>query len=471
MSLDTSASIETMMLATVTPLPEGGGGSMRATLPLANLDHVRRFAHYIIVPTIGCAELRILEATFERSWVVAADQYAKTLGGWYNDIDTLVRDIQSVKNVNVFTTFNPVTNDLLARTNNTIRKNKATTTDADIVCIRWLFLDFDPDRPADVSATNEELALAIGVRDRFLDEHPEIRASAIWGCSGNGTFVLVRLPDMPNDDATNTLVKRAMAFVGSAYGTDKVKLDSKTSNPARIIGLIGMKKCKGTSVNKRPWRLSSLDSPEGHEPMPLDLLAWLQRNVHGPAATDEGRPVTVNHRAEGGHASYLKANGPLTVLKRARKWLDHCDPSNMGQNGSKSLLWAASVGPAFNLDPGDCYQLLSTDYNVPGRCNPIWSLPEIQHVVDSIYERESRRGWLLDSNRGQPAIVNEEMNSDIAESGSIFSRAITLFNYEGAWPGATGNSGGLSTEEFARYNELYDGMASDDEINNFVESC
>ena len=73
-----------------------------------------------------------------------------------------------------------------------------TTCDADIVCLRWLYLDIDPVRPPEISSTDSELDAAVSRRDAILGDHPELAASALWGRSGNGGWILVRLPDYPN---------------------------------------------------------------------------------------------------------------------------------------------------------------------------------------------------------------------------------------------------------------------------------
>jgi hypothetical protein len=116
--------------------------------------------------------------------------------------------------------------------------DRGATNDTQIVCLRWAFLDFDAVRAADISSTDEELALALAVRDKFLADHPEIRESAIWGCSGNGGWILVRLPDLPNDEAHNALVKRFIGQVGRSYDTKQVKVDPSTCNASRVMGAI-----------------------------------------------------------------------------------------------------------------------------------------------------------------------------------------------------------------------------------------
>ncbi len=67
------------------------------------------------------------------------------------------------KAAGVYVTMNPVNPDLLARAaNRVIRAGRDTksTSDGDIVARRRLTIDFDPDRPAGISATDEEKVFA-----------------------------------------------------------------------------------------------------------------------------------------------------------------------------------------------------------------------------------------------------------------------------------------------------------------------
>ena len=60
-------------------------------------------------------------------------------------------------------TLNPVSPTLLARAAMRLEPRATSTTgDMDIVRRRWMLIDCDPVRPSDVSATDAELALALG---------------------------------------------------------------------------------------------------------------------------------------------------------------------------------------------------------------------------------------------------------------------------------------------------------------------
>jgi hypothetical protein len=243
------------------------------------------FLAALLDPSVGCMKLRVLDAEEQRGGaIVKGGRFKATYAGW-SDSPTLIRRwAEKVHGVSVFVTVNPVKRDLLARSKK-LERQKHTTADADVACLRWAFIDPDPKRPADISATEGERQAAIECRDRILADHPELREAAIWGCSGNGGFILVRLADLPNDEQHKEKVKRLLAAMAAryngAYGAVKVEIDQATFNPARVMGLVGTAKCKGVDTAERPHRLVTLDSPLEASPKPLDLAAWL--SLHAPA--------------------------------------------------------------------------------------------------------------------------------------------------------------------------------------------
>jgi hypothetical protein len=224
----------------------------------------RRFLELLAAPQVGCIELRILRAAFDRQGQVcrvdaAAGFGGSTIAGWFDNHERLLKEACKLRDVSAYVTFNPVRTDLLARSDNRLTRARHTTRDADIICLRWLYLDIDPLRPAEISSTEAELAAAIERRDAILEDHPELRAAAAWGCSGNGAWILVRLPDYPNDPHHAQLLARTLAALDQRYSDNTVRIDTATSNPARLIGLPGTLKTKGCDRPERPWRRVTLD--------------------------------------------------------------------------------------------------------------------------------------------------------------------------------------------------------------------
>jgi hypothetical protein len=225
----------------------------------------RQFLDVLATPPLGCIELRVLRAVFDRQGrVCRADASAGgfggcTLAGWFDDRERLLAEAHKLRGVSAYLTFNPVRPDLLARSDNRLTRARHTTRDADILCLRWLYVDIDPLRPAEISSTDAELAAALARRDAILGDQPRIAATAAWGCSGNGAWILVRLPDYPNDPHHATLLTRALATLDRLYSDNTVRIDTATANPARLIGLPGTLKAKGSNRPERPWRRVTVD--------------------------------------------------------------------------------------------------------------------------------------------------------------------------------------------------------------------
>jgi hypothetical protein len=225
----------------------------------------RRFLEILGTPATGCIELRILRAVCDRRGnILRGDDCGpgfggSTLAGWYDDVERLTAQSRRLRGVSGYVTINPVRADLLARCDNRLARVRHTTRDADIACLRWLYLDIDPVRPPEISSTDSELAAALARRDAILGDHPELAASALWGRSGNGGWILIRLSDYPNDPPHRALVAEAVGTIARGYSDAAVLIDTATVNPARLIGLPGTLKAKGSNRPERPWRLVTLD--------------------------------------------------------------------------------------------------------------------------------------------------------------------------------------------------------------------
>src|SRR5262249_4075468 len=65
--------------------------------------------------SLGCAEVRILTAKSDRkNQIVKEPKYKSTYAAWFDDIQSIAREITRVHNVSTYLTVNPVKHDLLA---------------------------------------------------------------------------------------------------------------------------------------------------------------------------------------------------------------------------------------------------------------------------------------------------------------------------------------------------------------------
>lgn len=237
----------------------------QVVIPRVLPEEARRFLSYLAAPHTGCVELRVMRAVWDRHGAlrradrVASTYLGSTFAGWYDDLDRLARHAERLVEVSGYVTINPVRRDLLARSDNRLDRARHTTKDDDVTTLRWLYLDIDPRRPAEVSSTDEELAAAVQRRDAVLAGEPELAARALWGKSGNGAWILVRLPDLPNDASHRREIAESVRHIARTYDDDSVIVDTATVNPARLIGLPGTVKAKGSPRPERPWRRVTFD--------------------------------------------------------------------------------------------------------------------------------------------------------------------------------------------------------------------
>lgn len=213
----------------------------------------------------------------------------------------------------IYFTLNSVNPVLYARSPDKMtppRTSVTLTSDADIVRRRWLPVDFDPVRPADISSSREEHQAAMDRADLVR----ETMASLGWpepivADSGNGAHLLYGL-DLPNDEKSTALVERVLRALDKLYSDDIVKIDVKNYNASRIWKAYGTTARKGANVADRPWRKSRiLEVPEKIEPVSVGLM----ESFAGPVAD---KPVKKNSNVEPVDVEQWLARYGLDVAKR-----------------------------------------------------------------------------------------------------------------------------------------------------------
>jgi len=170
----------------------------------------------------------------------------------------------------VFVALNPLSPSLLARAVNRFElfaKTRAGNTD--VLRRVWLPIDADPVRPAGISATAEELSVALTRTDALVDW---LASEGGWplpmrGSGGNSGHALYAI-DLPNDAETDALLKRVYAVVAATFTDKAVVVDTSVQNAARIWTLYGTRKRKGDHTLDRPHRRSWIAA----YPSPMDMV-------------------------------------------------------------------------------------------------------------------------------------------------------------------------------------------------------
>lgn len=388
------------------------------SIPKFDATTARKFLSYILDTEVGCTEVRVLEATHDRSgYIVPAEQYSKTLAGWYNNIHDMLVDLGKLRGISAYVTINPVSHELTSRRRNRLGKQKHTTKDEHVVVFRWLYIDIDKTAFKGASSTEDELAATIAVRNRILTDHPGLAGSAIWGTSGNGAWILVRLPDYSIEEGRE-LAGRALGWIAATYNNDNIEIDSKTKNASRIGVLPGTAKCKGENDPHRPHRLATLDgvaAEPAHIPR-YDLKSWLddvgvgnadriRESVARERATTKRRPTPDDDRR---HRVY-----------RAEKYLQTKNPAISGQDGHTTAFIAArDLIIGFGLEIDEARPLYAGYSN---RCDPPWSVQEQEHKLQDAHQKgpspEFPMDYLYDEKPPNRADVNGHANGRVRMNG------------------------------------------------------
>ena len=320
-----------------------------------------------------------------------------TISGYFNDHRKLAQELERLSgNVGaVYYTVNPVNPALLARANNRcIEYAKNTTNDApdNIIQRRWLLIDCDPVRPANISASDDEKAaakeLVLEVRKHLSDcGWPD----PLIADSGNGYHLLYRI-DLPNNDEARSLLESVLKALAARFDNSQVKIDQKVFNASRITKAYGTMACKGDSIPERPYRLSQMfKAPEPIETVSKELLEALAAEVLRPE----------KKKASG--ISSVKASGgwtPELVKLTLDKAMLNCGEVQ-DYNGVERWQHDCLNNPDHHKP--DAFTILDEDGYAHHHCS---------HNSCSDLEDEDWRS-LWEEHPGKPTLGREKANSDL----------------------------------------------------------
>lgn len=185
-----------------------------------------------------------------------------TLSGYFNDSTKLLKAIKPYNGeYNIFFSLNTIIPDIVSRSENHLTEwAKNTTTDKEISQRDWILIDLDPERPAGVSATDEELSHAGELAEKvenFLDAQGF--SQPVKCMSGNGYHLLYPI-SLENTPENTKLIKDFLVTIDRKFSNEAVKVDTTTYNAARITKLYGTIACKGDNTKSRPHRQSYIIS-------------------------------------------------------------------------------------------------------------------------------------------------------------------------------------------------------------------
>jgi len=365
--------------------------------------------------------LKLLVATGDIFEVRAIKTRKATVSGYSNDLEIAadlafdLNDDPHVAAPAVYVTLNPCSPDLLARAVNQLKPfAQVTTQDAEIVCRRWLLIDFDPTRPAGISATNQEhelaLARAASCREWLSGQGWPMPVTAD---SGNGGHLLYRV-NMANDAASTELIKRVLQALAAKFDDALVTVDQSVFNASRITKVYGTVTRKGDSMPERPHRLARVlwNGQATYEIVPREQLQAVADQV-----LDEIKPRPVNVTKSENVLELLTAWG-LKVIR---------SEEHQGQE-----------------EAGIMHTLAACPHNDTHRNAVVFEYPESGRTVFNCLHASCKgRGWKELRAKFEPwrqAIIRNEKGAP----RPLLANAIAMLENDSAWAGV------LGFDEFAR---------------------
>jgi hypothetical protein len=192
-----------------------------------------------------------------------------TITGYFDDHNTFceaVRAIDRQSHGGIYFTLQVIDPRLLARAFNKMKPGIPATSDNNVMSYRWIPIDLDPVRPSGISSSDAELQEALNLRDTVSDWIIENLhfPKPIKAMSGNGGHLLYRLPDLPVNKDNQAFIKNTLEGLAQRLNTDKVTIDTKVFNPARIWKLYGTIARKGDEMPGRPHRMAHVEDIGGN---------------------------------------------------------------------------------------------------------------------------------------------------------------------------------------------------------------
>jgi len=204
-------------------------------------------------------DIFVKDNTFTEVRILGRFQYS----GYFNNVESVINAIKPYSEMDdeqIYFVLNKIDNACYGRqqSEKLVKSPKITTNDNDIVKRSFVFVDFDPVRKSGTNASNDEFELAHKkAQDVFRFLREKGFSDPIISKSGNG-FHLTFKVDMPNDEKTTETIKRFYEYLASVFSDDKVDIDTKVFNLARLCKLYGTMAKKGANLEDRPWRMSEI---------------------------------------------------------------------------------------------------------------------------------------------------------------------------------------------------------------------
>lgn len=238
--------------------------------PFADVDSIElntiQWRRFLDCPADECIELVTFDA---RKRVSVA--YARTV----EDHVRLLREADKGDSTGSYTVFNRIHPGLYARIGEgRWTQYAARASDNDVTAIRAVYLDFDAERPRDISSTDAEKSAAYDAYracETFLESRLGVQLGR--GDSGNGYSLFVPLEPITPSKDTKVRIERFLKAMDRRFSGHGVHVDTSVSNASRLCPAYGTRKCKGTDTPERPHRPTFFSCPGIVERLPIEAIS------------------------------------------------------------------------------------------------------------------------------------------------------------------------------------------------------
>lgn len=290
----------------------------------------------------------------------------------------------------------------LSRLSWTTAKGGQLLQDKSIKAVTGLSIDVDRKRDKPNASEQEHLeaiGVALAISDLFVELGVPLSALA-QGSSGNGGRCDLAV-DLPNDRSFGPWVTRfinAVARVFDVYDGDQqlIDVDTKCSNPARLLPLYGSVKAKAEHSDEHPHRRTYFVFP--HEAVtPLDSGAFrrLVESLEARAQLFPDRTEAKVLGEVGAPPADLDSIPMSDRVSRAAKYVSRIDTVAVQGHGGNATTWAVVLGVTrgFALGEEEAFGVLDS-WNQ--RCEPPWEESALRAKIrDAIEKSKTPLGFKL----------------------------------------------------------------------------
>lgn len=219
------------------------------------------------------------------------------LSGYFISADDLVEKLMhtvDLRNCNVYITLQDLNADVYSKAQaGKFLSNQSATSDNEVIAYRWMFVDIDPVRITGVSSSAEELEQAANLAKRVYEYLKDLGFNdPVRAVSGNGYHLLYKI-QLRNTPENKDLLKKCLEALALLFDSDAVKIDTVNFNPSRICKLYGTLAQKGSSTEKRPFRMAYIKKSD--KPILVNEKIYLEKLARQCPVVEQQQPARYNN--------------------------------------------------------------------------------------------------------------------------------------------------------------------------------